>query len=536
MKVRWALESTGLSLLVLLPFFDQLLFPSSTILLHERLQLTNPLSGVLIDLLVFTILGVCILFFLSHRDAFIRQLAEGCLAGFAIWAFAFCILSILISLPAKSKSGLEVSGPAPFFLYWQSVISRLSISFPMVFTALAVILPRATHALARVLRHGLAAFAFCAVWIVPELLYLTFGLHQVHSFDHSASLPKTDPHPRIVWVLFDELSYDLAFEHPPPGQQFPHFQALRAQSVSFANVQPLSFKTEQIVPSLLAGREMEEIRGKANGSMIYFDQTQHRWLPYDPAATLFGSAFNAGWNPGIVGWFNAYCRIFVNQLTACTWRPGIQEQIPLDRIGASRHLSVIANSIVVPRYLFDLFFWHLQNGGTTLLDQNIADYRDLTTRSQHFLNNDRIHFLFLHLNVPHPPGIYNRNRHQLCTCGNYLDNLTLADDTLGQLLDEINRSPQKDRTTTILSSDHSWRVPLWNRTEFWTPEETQVSAGHFDERPVFMVHFPGQTTGMNVTQPMPELAEHDLIASMLESKVNPPDTLNAALQKDTAAH
>lgn len=538
MKARWAVESTGLSLLLLLPFFDQLLFPSSTILLHESLNLTNPLGGVLVDLVAFTAIGFCTIYFVSRLEPFLRQLAEGCLAGFALWAFTFCALSLVILIPTESKGGMDevLSGPPPFLVHLHSIVWRLSVSFPMVFTAVAVVLPRFTHTIARALRSGIAAFAFSAIWIVPELLYLAFGLHPVHSFDHSVALASTGRSQRIVWVLFDELSYDLAFEHAPAGLQLPNLQKLRSQSVSFGNIQPLSFKTEQIIPSLLAGREMEDIEGKPDGAMRYLDPVQHHWLTYSPDGTLFGSAYKAGWNPGIVGWYNAYCRIFVNVLTACTWRPGIQEQIPLDRIGASRHISVAANSLVVPRYLFDLFFWRLPDDLPALLDENLMDYRELMVRSRRLLKNNRIHFVFLHLPVPHPPGMYNRNTHQLCTCGNYLDNLVLADDTLGQLIDEINQSPEKNQTTVIISSDHSWRVPLWSRTEFWTPEETQASLGHFDERPVFMVHFPGETTGAILAQPTPELVEHDLIASMLDGKVNSPDTLNIPLQRSAARH
>jgi len=533
MKARWALEASGLSLLVLLPFFDQLLFPGSTILLHERLALSNPIGGILIDLVVFAGIGLCALYLASRLGPFTRQLAEGCLVGFVLWASLFCAVSILILIPTATQEGVDhaLSGPPPFLLHLHSIISRVSISFPMLFTAFAVVLPRIVHKLARVLRYGIAAFGFCAIWIVPELFYLAFGLHPVHSFDHSAQVASSSSSQRIVWVLFDELSYDLAFEHQPAGEQFPRLQKLHSQSISLANVRPLAFKTEQIIPSLLAGRELEDIRSKSTGSMLYLDPVRHQWLNYDPTATLFGMAHAQGWNPGVVGWYNAYCRIFVNVLTACTWRPGIQEQIPLDRIGASRNISVAANSLVVPRYLFDLFFWHLEDNRSEILNENLADYQELMASSRLLLQNDRIHFVFLHLPVPHPPGLYNRTTHQLCACGNYIDNLALADVTLGQLLDQVDRMPDRDRTTVIVSSDHSWRVPLWNQTEFWTPEEAQVSQGRFDERPVFMVHFPGQTTGSSVPQAMPELVEHDLIASMLEGKVNSPDTFDAALQK-----
>lgn len=537
MRARCALESTGLSLLVLLPFFDQLLFPRSTVLLHHRLAFTNPISGILIDLIVISAVGFAALVLVPRLDSTFRQLVTGFLAGLVLWAFAFCFVSILILLPFGSSGGSithALSGPPPVLERAHTIVSRLSISLPMVFTAFAALKPRITNALAHLLRYGLAAFAFCGLWIVPQLLYLGFALHTTASFDHSSSVSASVPGRRIVWVLFDELSYNLAFDHLPPGQQFPRLQALRSQSVSLANVQPLSFKTEQIIPSLLAGQEMEDLRGSSNGDLLHFDPAQHRWIKYNPQTTLFGLAQANGWNPGIAGWYNAYCRVFADVLTACSWRPGIQDQFPFERIGGSARKSAFANSLVIPKYLFDLFFWRIDESPSSTLNENLSDYRDLMAGGHKLIANGKIDFVFLHLPLPHPPGLYNRYTRQLCTCGNYLDNLALTDVALGELLDQIDHTPWKDRTTVIVSSDHSWRVPLWDGTEFWTPEEASVSQDRFDERPVFIVHFPGQTSGTDIGQPVSELAEHDLIASMLQGKIQSPNDLTAALQSATA--
>ena len=50
------------------------------------------------------------------------------------------------------------------------------------------------------------------------------------------------------------------------------------------------------------------------------------------------------------------------------------------------------------------------------------------------LRDQRIRFAFLHMPIPHPPGIYDRTTHQLSSHGDYLDNLVLADETLGALM------------------------------------------------------------------------------------------------------
>ena len=145
------------------------------------------------------------------------------------------------------------------------------------------------------------------------------------------------------------------------------------------------------------------------------------------------------------------------------------------------------------------------------------------------IENNKVRFVFLHLPVPHPPGIFDRQNHTLREGGTYLDNLVLADDTLDTLMQEIDATPSADRTTIIISSDHSWRIPLWRPGEGWSAEEEQASGGNFDDRPVLLIHFPGQTLRNDVTAATPELLEHDIVAGMLLGKINSPQDLTAFL-------
>src|SRR6185437_2705173 len=135
------------------------------------------------------------------------------------------------------------------------------------------------------------------------------------------------------------------------------------------------------------------------------------------------------------------------------------------------------------------------------------------------IQDGRMRFVFIHLPLPHPPGYFDRKTHRICECGNYLDNLVLSYDTLGLLLDQIKSTPWARDTTVIVSSDHSWRVPLWDGVPGWTAEEQRVSQGKFDTRPVFIVHFPGQDASDDVSVPTPELVEHDLVNAMLSDKI-----------------
>src|ERR1039457_4225920 len=113
--------------------------------------------------------------------------------------------------------------------------------------------------------------------------------------------------------------------------------------------------------------------------------------------------------------------------------------------------------------------------------------------------------------------------------GTYLAKLVLADDTLGMLLHEIDASPSAGRTTVFVSSDHSWRIPLWRHGVSWSAEEERASGGRFDDRPVLLIHFPGQNSENDVNTSLSELLEHDIIADMLRGRINNSQDLAAFL-------
>jgi membrane-anchored protein YejM (alkaline phosphatase superfamily) len=193
--------------------------------------------------------------------------------------------------------------------------------------------------------------------------------------------------------------------------------------------------------------------------------------------------------------------------------------------GASEENSALSNAAAMPNALLARLTKRTANPSVP----HLQAYRNVMTGAQALIQNDQVRFVFLHFPVPHPPGIYDRQRHLLRPGGTYLDNLVLADDTLGALLQEINTTPSASQTAIIISSDHSWRISLYRGYEGWTSEEERASGGHFDERPVLLIHFPGQTSGRDVNSALPELLEHDIIAGMLQGKINSPEDLSAFL-------
>ena len=104
------------------------------------------------------------------------------------------------------------------------------------------------------------------------------------------------------------------------------------------------------------------------------------------------------------------------------------------------------------------------------------------------------------------------------------------------LLQEIDATPSSHRTTVIVSSDHSWRISLYRHGAGWSAEEERACGGHFDDRPVLLIHFPEQKAAVDVSAAVPELLEHDMIAGMLRGEIASPGDLNQLENKRAGAH
>jgi hypothetical protein len=501
------LEAIGASFLILLPYIREWINPSNLTLYHHSLPVTNLIGGLLVDLLALSILVAGFLIAIQRLPLLAQRIIEAVFAGFVLWQAA----NIAIAMLVQHRYLME---------FWARMWDNSVIAFLLLPGALAYFFPRVTQPAIRAIRLVLAAVAFSTFWAIPQLLHIALA-HQRDmndAFRHT-SLPLHGPsNRRIIWILFDELSYNQTFDHPATGVSLPNFDRLQTESLSFSNLTPVGFYTDRIIPSLFIGRPIDRIRSTTDGVLSYYDDSQHRWLNYDPGATLFALGQMNGWTTGIDGWFNPYCRTLAPVLNACSWEPDISS-IEVSEI--SEEKSPLTNAVTRLSAALPVD----ANRKAASVDTHVLEYRTVMERTRPLIENDQVRFVFLHLPVPHPFGIYDRQRHLLQSGGTYLDNLVLADDTLGTLLQQIDATPSAKQTTVIVSSDHSWRIPLWRHGAFWSDEEERASGGRFDDRPVLLIHFPNQHSGNKVNTVLPELLEHDIIAGMLRGQINNPSDL-----------
>lgn len=482
-------------------------------LYHRLLPLTTVQRALAVDLVALSLLAMIVIRLLDPLRSKSRPLL-------LLWALWFALLA------ARLVAGLIVAQ----LLWWQQ-ITTLRVFLLVLVLALFVWLlsPRVWSRTVQVLRFGILLLGFCIFWMVPMLVSASL-VHQPWdqpSFQKPlAAAPAA--HPRIVWLLFDEMSYDQVFGHRWPGLQLPSLDRLRAESVTFSAIQPDGYFTEDVIPSLLLGQPIDDVRGTPSGWMIYRSGKQAPWRRFDGTQTLFEDALRAGWTTGAIGSWNPYCRILQDQLDFC-WMdmPPLPDHLSRSRSTFGNVLAPLAAN------------WTRLSSGHAVPPSGSASSLDslgAVRAARALIADPQIDLCFLHLPLPHPPGDYNRTTGKIGPGGSYIDNLALSDRILGQLLTDIAQTPAAGRTTLLLSSDHSWRTFIWRDSFGWTHEDELASDhGKFDPRPMLMVRFPGQTTAAGVSRPVPLLAMHDLIEKMIAGQIGNRQQLETWAAQQTAS-
>jgi hypothetical protein len=335
--------------------------------------------------------------------------------------------------------------------------------------------------------------------------------------------------PRVVWVLMDELSYDQTFPSRQPDVQLPNFDRLAQSSMTFSDLQPAAAATdagaatEMVLPSLLLGKPLVDFRKPYPGPPSYRSTAKGPWQRFNEYDTVFADAHSLGWTTGVAGWYNPYCRLLPDVLDRCVWV--YSEPLHTDLSGAlSTRKSIAENlSAMIPfrDKLNSVMHWSTNEPIQTHID----DYISLMAQAKDLIQDSRIRFVFIHLPIPHPPGIYDRVHHRIRNHGTYLDNLVLADQSLAELRDVMQATPAAANTTLIVSSDHSWRTFVWRPLPDWQGERA-THGGVFDPRPVLMVSLPNSDSAQVVAKPVSLLAVHTIIEGLLRGQIHTSRDIN----------
>ena len=362
-----------------------------------------------------------------------------------------------------------------------------------------------------------AVFALCTF---AQLLYVCRwkpGPHQ-HTATWATTPQPPRRHPLLVWVVFDELSYDQLFDHRAPNLQLPNFDALRAQSTVFSAAQPIGDKTVKVIPSLLTGQVLDAFDFTFANRFMVHDTGTHGFHQLLASQTAFADAQQQGWRTAAVGWYNPYCTLYAGTIDDCYWMnldkldgPMAQQASFWQNVWSP--LRQAARELITPeRARLDLCAYDVR--------QRYLTYLDLEQHTQQLLHTGQADFVFLHLPIPHSPNIWSRAKSTYTQqCGSsYLDNLALADRELGSILATLQSSPRWKDTTLIVEGDHSWRTYLWDDQPTWTDEDGDASRSDFDPRPAVLIHQPAQTQPQEVTTAWSLINVHAVVEQVLHGQ------------------
>jgi hypothetical protein len=515
------LAAFGVATLCCLPILGDIASPTHETIYH--------LSGSVSTLIVPAVLNLFLVAFL--------------LALFLRWVRplprleATCWMILLGAMPWIALRNISLLyGFSPSNILNHTVFAACFVTI-LVFSWLWT--PARNPAYARAQRIGALVLEFIAIFgliLVLQIIWVGWQarhLNDISSVTPASPQPLATHHSRVFWIVFDELSYDQVYGSRYPGLKLPTLDSFAQQSTVFTHVVPTGFRTQAILPSLISGVPDDSVRASSDGHLLYLHvpaspAAAAHWQIFQPEQTVFAEAQSLGFHPAIVGWYNPYCRLLSRQLSSCVWANNFSRMFPTSPLQGNLFYSIVRPVLRIPHF----FFPHSFRAYDQIFPQqmHIDDYKQLYSAADKALADPSLDFVFLHMPIPHPGGIYDRRRGVLTTdTSTYIDNLALVDKYLAHLRQTLQQEHEWDDATILIMGDHSWRTQLiWESAPDWTEEEQRAShGGQFDDRPFYALKLPAQQTSAHITSTVHALNTRNLLDALLRHQIQTPQQLDA---------
>ncbi|HXG63610.1 MAG TPA: sulfatase-like hydrolase/transferase, partial [Blastocatellia bacterium] len=298
--------------------------------------------------------------------------------------------------------------------------------------------------------------------ILSPFVLVTFGqsLWLMTKFGDRPPAPalpaKGDSAPRILWLVFDEMDQRLAFAQRPPSLKLPELDRLRGQAFFATNAHSPSAQTLLSMPALFTGKLISRAAPRDPSELLITYGESAEAVGWSTQPNIFSEAHRAGFNTALMGWYHPYCRIIGGSLTSC-------RVYEVSDRGFSRslanHLSALTSAIpFIPPQEFS--FAQKKEPRRGRLDVYFA----MLEEAKKLAVNRDYGLILVHWPLPHMPAIYDRSQGDFRWDRpvGYLDNLALVDRTVGELRRTMEEAGMWDRTTILITSDHSLRGGNWD--------------------------------------------------------------------------
>lgn len=371
---------------------------------------------------------------------------------------------------------------------------------------------------------------------------------------------------KVVWIIFDEMDYYLAFEGRPRRLKMPEFDRLRGESLFGEHVSAPARYTLLSMPSFITGRKVVDVKIKTSDLNLRFESSRD-WVSFASTPNLFRTARNTGFNTAMAGWYHSYCRVLGNDLSACASVSNNPEELGIVRGVApwpfwKRSLFLILwNTSYLPVHTIrDLLTPHSITGETSpgvqphfmsvgilpqwiretlgmkgwiRREEHIRSVKLITANALRMLKDADLNLVMIHLPAPHPEGIWNSDGQRLSADepSDYLDNLELADHLLGLIRSTLEASGDWDRTAIVISADHPFRTTTWRAMPSWNSEMESLTRGKDLRYVPFLLKLAGRHAPTEIERPFDNVVSADLILKILNGEIVKPEQAISFLGK-----
>ena len=306
----------------------------------------------------------------------------------------------------------------------------------------------------------------------------------------------------VVWIVFDELDYGIAFERRPRDLFLPQLDSLRSTSLFGTHAQSPGGATSISMPALLTGRALVKTvpLGARDMRLVAADGTSSN-LATTP--TILDDMHARGYRTALFGWYFPYARLLANA--------DVVEDFPTQWYADSDRL--VPTVIMQLRSLVETLYYS-PFGESMAIQHHIAITTGMQRDVIRYLRDGRnTGFVFLHYPVPHSLNIYNRHTRSFganrSVQGGYVDNLALVDRLLGEIRGTMEQAGTWDDALVIVSSDHHLRVNAFDHV---------IQR----QRVPFMVKLPHQTGGVTVDGHCETAITRELVLRVLDGRLRTP--------------
>ena len=348
----------------------------------------------------------------------------------------------------------------------------------------------------RRIRHGVRT----ALMIAAPFIFVTFGqsVSRMTAYDAAHwQLPKapttgTARSPRLVWLMFDEWDYGIAFGPRRPA--LPEVDRLVAESFHATNAYSPGSTTEQSVPKLVTG---DKTATKTNAGT---------------RPSVFSRAKQDGVRTAVVGWYINYCGLFSSSLDSC-WTTAFD---------AERGSMGITSTEIAGNQLRNIFESQFRSpfGQALGAKRHVVDYKFVLRAAVEAAASSGLDFVYVHFPIPHEPLFYDSAERRfdlgekpiaglfVKPFERYIDALQLVDISLGEVRRAMETSGLWDKTHLLLTSDHAYR------------QRHRLDSNRNDDRIPFTIHLAGSSRRFDYSQRFNTIVAADLATALLRRELN----------------